>query len=71
MGVSRANSPANDDKHLLDEIECADRIAAYDAFLLHHRLSTRPVEEFVELLSSVGITFVADVRTVPRSRTNP
>ena len=33
--------------------------------------STRPVEEFVELLNSAGITFVADVRTVPRSRTNP
>ena len=33
--------------------------------------STRPVEEFVELLTNVGITFVADVRTVPRSRTNP
>jgi uncharacterized protein (DUF488 family) len=33
--------------------------------------STRPIEEFVELLTNVGITFVADVRTVPRSRTNP
>ena len=33
--------------------------------------STRPLEEFVELLTSAGITFVADVRTVPRSRTNP
>lgn len=33
--------------------------------------STRPVEEFVELLTNVEITFVADVRTVPRSRTNP
>jgi uncharacterized protein (DUF488 family) len=33
--------------------------------------STRPVQEFVELLANVGITFVADVRTVPRSRTNP
>ena len=33
--------------------------------------STRPIEEFVELLTNVGITFVAVVRTVPRSRTNP
>jgi uncharacterized protein (DUF488 family) len=33
--------------------------------------STRPAKDFVELLTSVGITFVADVRTVPRSRTNP
>jgi len=33
--------------------------------------STRSLEEFAELLRSAGATFVADVRTVPRSRTNP
>jgi uncharacterized protein (DUF488 family) len=33
--------------------------------------STRPVSEFVGLLQSVEVTFVVDVRTVPRSRTNP
>src|SRR5215470_17472324 len=33
--------------------------------------STRSIEEFVELLRSAGVLFVADVRTVPRSRTNP
>jgi len=33
--------------------------------------STRPLDEFVELLQAAGVTFVADVRTVPRSRTNP
>ncbi len=33
--------------------------------------STRSVEEFVELLQSAGVRLVADVRTVPRSRTNP
>ena len=33
--------------------------------------STWPVEAFVELLTTIRINFVADVRTVPRSRTNP
>ncbi len=33
--------------------------------------STRSIEEFVSILKSVAVTFVADVRTVPRSRTNP
>jgi uncharacterized protein (DUF488 family) len=33
--------------------------------------STRSIEDFVTLLRSVRVTFVADVRTVPRSRTNP
>lgn len=33
--------------------------------------STRSIPEFVDLLRSVGVTFVVDVRTVPRSRTNP
>jgi uncharacterized protein (DUF488 family) len=32
---------------------------------------TRPIAEFVELLREAEITLVADVRTVPRSRTNP
>ena len=33
--------------------------------------STRPLAEFVDMLNSAGITFLADVRTIPRSRTNP
>jgi uncharacterized protein (DUF488 family) len=33
--------------------------------------STRSISEFVDLLRSVEVTLVADVRTVPRSRTNP
>jgi uncharacterized protein (DUF488 family) len=33
--------------------------------------STRPIAEFVDLLDSAGARLVADVRTVPRSRTNP
>jgi uncharacterized protein (DUF488 family) len=33
--------------------------------------STRPLTEFVELLRESEIQLVVDVRTVPRSRTNP
>jgi uncharacterized protein (DUF488 family) len=33
--------------------------------------STRPIEEFVELLREAGAATVADVRTIPRSRANP
>jgi uncharacterized protein (DUF488 family) len=33
--------------------------------------STRPTEEFVALLTDAELKFVVDVRTVPRSRTNP
>ncbi len=32
---------------------------------------TRPLDDFVELLSRVEVMLVVDVRTVPRSRTNP
>jgi uncharacterized protein (DUF488 family) len=32
---------------------------------------TRPVGDFIDLTRSVEVTLVADVRTVPRSRTNP
>ena len=33
--------------------------------------STRPIEVFIELLVSHGVTHLIDVRTVPRSRHNP
>lgn len=33
--------------------------------------STHPIEEFVGILRSHGVTLVADIRTVPRSRHNP
>lgn len=33
--------------------------------------STRPLDEFVALLNSADIRLVADVRTMPRSRSNP
>jgi uncharacterized protein (DUF488 family) len=32
---------------------------------------TRSLSDFVELLTGVAVTLVVDVRTVPRSRTNP
>jgi uncharacterized protein (DUF488 family) len=33
--------------------------------------STRPIEEFLALLTAHGVTQLVDVRTVPRSRHNP
>src|SRR5436305_1743517 len=33
--------------------------------------STRPIGEFLDLLRSVDVGLVADVRSIPRSRTNP
>jgi uncharacterized protein (DUF488 family) len=33
--------------------------------------STRPLADFLALLAENGVSLVADVRTVPRSRTNP
>ena len=33
--------------------------------------STRPIGEFIDLLNASEIGIVVDVRTVPRSRTNP
>ncbi len=33
--------------------------------------STRPLEQFVELLQAHEIKILADIRTIPRSRTNP
>ncbi|HET7317618.1 MAG TPA: DUF488 domain-containing protein, partial [Nitrospirota bacterium] len=33
--------------------------------------STRPVEEFIDILTAHGVQLVADVRTIPRSRHNP
>ena len=42
---------------------------AHPFFTIGH--ATRPIEEFVGLLQGVSVTFLVDVRTVPRSRTNP
>jgi uncharacterized protein (DUF488 family) len=42
---------------------------AYPFFTIGH--STRAIAEFVGLLQVAGVRFLVDVRTVPRSRTNP
>ena len=42
---------------------------AYPFFTIGH--STRPIGEFIELLVAAQIGCVVDVRTIPRSRTNP
>ena len=33
--------------------------------------STKPIDEFLDLLHAYGIQFLVDVRTIPRSRHNP
>jgi uncharacterized protein (DUF488 family) len=33
--------------------------------------STRPIAEFLTLLQEVGVDLLIDVRSIPRSRTNP
>ena len=33
--------------------------------------STRTLDEFVQLLRVAGVTLIADIRTIPKSRTNP
>src|SRR5579863_5591908 len=33
--------------------------------------STRPIAEFLTLLQEVGVDLLVDVRSIPRSRTNP
>lgn len=42
---------------------------AHPFFTIGH--STRTISEFVDLLRAAKVQLVADVRTVPRSRTNP
>jgi len=42
---------------------------AVTIFTIGH--STHPIEEFVDILKAHGIAFVADVRTIPKSRYNP
>ena len=41
----------------------------FSFFTIGH--STRPIGEFIDLLTASGIGIVVDVRTVPRSRKNP
>jgi uncharacterized protein (DUF488 family) len=42
---------------------------SYPFFTIGH--STRPIDEFVDLLANAEVALLADVRTVPRSRANP
>jgi uncharacterized protein (DUF488 family) len=42
---------------------------AYPFFTIGH--STRPIGKFIELLTALEIGLIVDVRTIPRSRTNP
>lgn len=42
---------------------------AFPFFTIGH--STRSIDEFVDLLSNAKVRLVVDVRTIPRSRTNP
>jgi len=44
-------------------------LAAPPIFTIGH--STRTIREFAEICRSAGVQLVVDVRTVPRSRTNP
>ena len=43
--------------------------ASNPVFTVGH--STRPIEEFIALLRANGVSRLVDVRTIPRSRTNP
>jgi uncharacterized protein (DUF488 family) len=45
------------------------RAKKFEVFTIGH--STRPVEQFIELLRTNGVKRVIDVRTIPRSRHNP
>jgi uncharacterized protein (DUF488 family) len=44
-------------------------MAAHTVYTVGH--STRSAEEFLELLREFGVQELVDIRTVPRSRTNP
>ena len=47
----------------------ARRQMAHPFFTIGH--STRSIEEFVDLLASAKVRLLIDVRSIPRSRTNP
>jgi uncharacterized protein (DUF488 family) len=50
-------------------IPVGGRPSSIEIFAIGH--STRPIEKFIKLLQAHAIKTVADIRTVPRSRTNP
>lgn len=49
----------------------AKRMVSSQPLVLTVGHSTRPIEQFLELLQAHEVKRVVDVRTVPRSRTNP
>jgi uncharacterized protein (DUF488 family) len=51
------------------ELGPGERTPTPPIFTIGH--STRPLEQFIALLQALGVTLVADVRTIPRSRHNP
>jgi uncharacterized protein (DUF488 family) len=51
------------------EFESAVAGMAFPYFTIGH--STRPIGDFIDLLTASEIGIVVDVRTIPRSRTNP
>ena len=46
-------------------------VSGEDTAVLSIGHSTRPLEQFIQLLQAHGVEVLADVRTVPRSRHNP
>src|SRR5476649_1481710 len=54
---------------IVREFESTVADMAYPFFTIGH--STHPLGEFIELLTASEIGIVVDVRTIPRSRTNP
>src|SRR5438093_11209079 len=51
------------------EFESTAAGAKFPFFTIGH--STRPIGEFIDLLVASEVGLVVDVRTIPRSRTNP
>jgi uncharacterized protein (DUF488 family) len=53
----------------MEDIACRFPESPHTIFTIGH--STRTLEEFISLLEEVQVDRVADVRSIPRSRTNP
>ena len=53
----------------IKRIEMSDRKRPLAIFTIGH--STRPIDDFIELLRANGVTQLIDIRTIPKSRHNP
>ena len=69
LAVYQARAQRSGAPRLARERRCIVPSMAYPFFTIGH--STRPIDEFVTLLTDSEVSLVVDVRTVPRSRTNP